>query len=35
MKAENPSYKDLVFFENEMNKVRIIGKAVAFLSSVK
>ena len=33
--AENPSYKDLVFFENEMNKVRIIGKAVAFLSSIK
>ena len=33
--AENPSYKDLVFFENEMNKVRIIGKAVAFLSRVK
>lgn len=33
--AENPSYKDLVFFENEMNKVRIIGKAVAFLSDVK
>lgn len=32
--AENPQYKDKVFFENDMNKVRILGKAVAFLSSV-
>lgn len=32
--AENPQYKDRVFFENDMNKVRILGKAVAFLSSV-
>ena len=32
--AENPQYKDRVFFENDINKVRILGKAVAFLSSV-
>ena len=32
--AEKPQYKDRVFFENDMNKVRILGKAVAFLSSV-
>lgn len=33
--AENPNYTDMVFFENDMNKIRIIGKAVAFLRSVK
>ncbi len=33
--AENHNYTDMVFFENDMNKIRIIGKAVAFLSSVK
>lgn len=33
--AENPNYQDIVFFENDMNKVRIIGKAVAFLSAIK
>ncbi len=33
--AENPAYADLIFFEEDMNKVRIIGKAVAFLSTVK
>lgn len=33
--AENPMYADQIFFENDMNKVRIIGKAVAFLSAVK
>ncbi len=33
--AENPAYQDIVFFEEDMNKVRIIGKAVAFLSAVK
>lgn len=32
--AESPQYTDKVFFENDMNKVRILGKAVAFLSSV-
>ena len=33
--AENPNYQDMIFFENDMNKVRIIGKAIAFLSGVK
>lgn len=33
--AENPNYKDIIFFEDDMNKVRIIGKAIAFLSTVK
>ena len=33
--AENPNYQDMIFFENDMNKVRIIGKAIAFLSTVK
>lgn len=33
--AENPMYSDQIFFENDMNKVRIIGKAVAFLSTVR
>jgi ABC-type bacteriocin/lantibiotic exporter with double-glycine peptidase domain len=33
--AENPMYSDQIFFENDMNKVKIIGKAVAFLSTVK
>ena len=32
--AENPVYKDMTFYHEEMNKVRIIGKAVAFLSPV-
>ena len=33
--AENPNYTDIIFFEDDMNKVRIIGKAIAFLSSIK
>lgn len=33
--AENPMYKDLIFFHEEMNDVHILGKAVAFLSAVK
>ncbi len=32
--AENPRYKDLVFFEEQMNEIRILGKAVAFLSNI-
>ena len=32
--AENPVYKDMTFYHEEMNQVRIIGKAVAFLSPV-
>ena len=33
--AENPNYQDMIFFEEDMNKVRSIGKAIAFLSAVK
>lgn len=33
--AENPLYKDIVFYEEDMNRVKIIGKAVAFLSAVR
>lgn len=33
--AENPVYKDMAYYHEEMNQVRIIGKAVAFLSPVK
>ena len=33
--VENPNYKDIIFFEDDMNKVRIVGKAIAFLSSIK
>lgn len=33
--AENPQYQDMVFFQEEMNEIRILGKAVAFLSTVK
>ena len=33
--AENPAFPPMAFSGQEMNKVRIIGKAVAFLSSIK
>lgn len=33
--AENPTYKDMVFYHEEINAVRVLGKAVAFLSAVK
>ena len=35
LNAENPAYPPMVFIGNEMNSVRIIGKAVAFLSGIK
>lgn len=35
LQAENPKYQPLVFTGTQMNKVRIIGKAVAFLSEVQ
>lgn len=34
LEPENPMYKPMVFWEEEMNAVRIIGKAVAFTSPV-
>lgn len=33
--AANPMYSDLLFHEESMNRIRVIGKAVAFLSAVK
>ncbi len=35
LKAENPRYKDLVYQGEQLNSIRILGKAVAFQSDVK
>ena len=35
LRPENPTYDDIVIEEDELNNVRIIGKAVAFMSYVK
>ncbi len=35
LSAENPLYSDQVFYDNDINRVNIIGKAVAFLSAVR
>lgn len=35
LEPENPQYRPLVYWEDEMNNVRIIGKAVAFTSMVR
>lgn len=35
LKAENPAYEDLIFQNDELNEVHILGKAVAFQSDVK
>lgn len=35
LEPENPMYKPLVFWNEEMNALRILGKAVAFTSSVR
>lgn len=35
LKAENPAYEDLIFQNEELNEVHILGKAVAFQSDVK
>ena len=32
---ENPKYEPLVFVDAELNNIRILGKAVAFTSSIK
>ena len=34
LEPENPMYKPIVFWNEEMNEVRILGKAVAFTSTV-
>lgn len=35
LEPENPQYRPLVYWENDMNSVRILGLAVAFTSSVR
>ncbi len=35
LEPENPQYRPLVFWGEEMNTVRILGKAVAFTSTVR
>ena len=35
LEPENPQYRPLVFWGEEMNNVHIIGKAVAFTSNVR
>ena len=35
LEPENPQYRPLVYWEEEMNNVRILGKAVAFTSTVR
>lgn len=35
LKPENNKYQDFIYINEELNDIRIIGKAVAFLSTVK
>lgn len=35
LSAENPMYKDQTFHGESMNSVRVIGKAVAFMSKIR
>ena len=35
LEPENPMYKPFVYWNEEMNSVRILGKAVAFTSAVR
>lgn len=35
LEPENPQYRPLVYWENDMNSVRILGLAVAFTSTVR
>lgn len=35
LEAENPQYRPLVYWEAEMNSVRILGRAVAFTSTIR
>ena len=35
LKAENPKYEDLIFQNEELNQIHVLGKAVAFQSDVK
>ena len=35
LNPENPAYEPMVFMGNELNSIRILGKAIAFQSTVK
>jgi repressor LexA len=35
LQPENPAYEPLIFVREEMNSIRILGKAVCFFSKVK
>jgi len=35
LKAENPKFDDLIFYGEEINSVRILGKAIYFVSMVR
>lgn len=35
LKAENPKYEDFIFIGSEIQSLRILGKAVAFTSSIR
>ena len=35
LQAENPKYEPLVYIGEELNQIRILGKAVAFQSDIK
>lgn len=35
LKPENPTYEDLIFQNEELNEVHVLGKAIAFQSDVK
>ena len=35
LEPENPQYRPLVYWGEEMNTVRILGKAVAFTSAIR
>lgn len=35
LQAENPKYEPLVYIKEELNEIRILGKAIAFQSDVK
>ena len=35
LEAENPQYRPMVYWGDEMNNVRILGKAIAFTSAVR
>jgi len=35
LQAENPKYEPFVYIGNELNQIRILGKAVAFQSDIE